>query len=114
MTTQFSNPTPGPSPDDPALRYVVPQEDFEEGCPDPDRPLPIYTGAKGSRGPGVYTMRGQNGLTLRYLSAKPLWSSLREIEIAPVLETTEIEIEKPGKPLYYLALPFAFVLDTLV
>jgi hypothetical protein len=104
----------GPSPDDPgSLRYVFPQEDFDEGCPDPDRPLPIYTGAKGSRGPGIYTARGQNGIGVRYLSEKPLWSSLREIEIAPVLETTEIEVEVPGKPLYYLALPFALAFDAV-
>ena len=75
------------------------------------KPLPIYTGPKGARGPGLYTARSDEGLALRYVSAKPLWSSLRELEIAPVLESDEVEVEVPGQPLYYLALPFAVALD---
>lgn len=106
----------GPSPDDPkTLRYVFLEEDFEDGCPDDeiDRPLPIYTGKKGARGPGVYTSKGRQGLALHYLSAKPLWTSLRDLEIAPVLGSEEVEVEVPGKPIYYLALPFAFAFDVV-
>jgi uncharacterized protein YceK len=52
-------------------------------------------------------------LALHYVSAKPIWSSLRDLEIEPVLGNEEVEVEVPGKPIYYLALPFAFVLDTV-
>jgi hypothetical protein len=106
----------GPSPDDPsALRYVFNEDDFEPGCPEDeiDKPLPIYTSKRGSRGPGVYTSRVGRSLALHYVSAKPIWSSLRDLEIAPVLGNEEVEVEVPGKPIYYLALPFAFVLDTV-
>ena len=106
----------GPTPDDPGtLRYVFSEDDFESGCPADQvkKPLPLYTGAKGARGPGMYTSRAQKGIALHYVSEKPLWSSLRSLEIAPVLTSEEVEVEIPGKPVYYLALPFAFAFDAV-
>lgn len=105
----------GPSPDDPTtLRYVFFEDDFQPGCPeDVKRPLPIYTAARGSRGPGLYTSRAAQGLALHYVSEKPLWSSLRNLEIAPVLASDEVEVEVPGRPIWYVALPFAFAFDAV-
>ncbi len=105
----------GPSPDDPAtLRYVFLGDDLQPGCPEEvGKPVPIYTGDRGSRGAGLYTSRAPQGVALHYVSAKPVWSSLRNLEIAPVLGTEEVEVEVPGKPVWYLALPFAFAFDAV-
>jgi hypothetical protein len=107
----------GPAPDDPStLRYVFLEEQLAPGCPPTSKSLPIYSTQRSAsdRGPGMYTTRTANGLKLVYRSEKPIWSTLRSIELAPVLSDAEREVQIPGKPVYWLALPFALTFDALI
>ncbi len=97
-----------------ALRYVFFARQLMPGCPEVEPSLPIHaSAADGARDPGIYTTPGEKGLSLRYHSSDALWSTLRDVDLAPVLEG---EVDRPGtgNPGYWLVLPFALLADALI
>ena len=98
-----------------ALRYVFFANQLKPGCPDAERQLPVHAAAAadGSREAGIYTTPAEKGVALRYHSDDALWSSVRDVDLAPVL-AGDIERQGQGNPTYWLVLPFAVLFDALI
>ncbi len=98
-----------------ALRYVFFASQLRPGCPDAEPSIPVQASAAsdGASGAVLYAMPAQKGVSLRYHSPEALWSSVRDVDLAPVLLG---DVEKPGRgnPAYWLVLPFAALFDVLL
>ena len=109
----------------PTLRYVFFEKQLRPGCPDGSHPVPIQSLESSNGGSPVgaspdesiqealYTGPSDRGVAIRYRSPELLWSSLHDVDLAPVLGGEKVE-EVPGRPAYYFVLPFAILFDALL
>jgi hypothetical protein len=96
-----------------ALRYVFFSEQLEPGCPEAEKELPIHPASTdGTSEAGLYTMPTDQGMMIRYRSPEPLWMSVRDVDLAPVLSGQAVMPGNP-RPIYYAVLPFAMLFDGL-
>jgi hypothetical protein len=98
-----------------ALRYVFFASQLRPGCPEAAKQVPVHAAAAvdGSSDPGLYTAPSGKGVSLRYRSSAALWSSVRDVDLAPVL-AGEVQRDGTGTPSYWLVLPFAVLFDALL
>lgn len=98
-----------------ALRYVFFASALRPGCPEGEKQIPVRAADAdgGSSDPGVYTTASEKGVSLRYHSSEALWSSVRDVDLAPVL-AGELERQGQGNPSYWLVLPFSVLFDALL
>jgi hypothetical protein len=97
-----------------ALRYVFFANQLTAGCPDAANQVPVHSGATfaAAASPGMYVLPAEKGITVRYHSPDPLWSSVRDVDLAPVI-AGEKTVQGQGNGAYWLVVPFAALFDGL-